>query len=208
MIHSIAPNHINNTTNPHQAIFKTFDILKIERVLNTRLWEKYMRRKQEVIDDILNFNKLNDISLSEEVTETQLVNEELLWHGSPAINSIIRKGFDERHASVGGMFGAGIYFAENSSKSNNYIYGINGGNGCSLHSDKSCYVCSRKILLCQVLLGKQLSNTSSVKHAHAPPGHHSLLGKPSKDGLMFAEHVIYRGEQAYPTFLITYKLVK
>ncbi len=39
--------------------------------------------------------------------------------------------------------GAGIYFAENSSKSNQYIYGIGGGNGCALHKDKSCYICSR-----------------------------------------------------------------
>ena len=114
---------------------------------------------------------------------------------------------------MSGMFGAGIYFAENSSKSNNYVYGLNGlnggqGNGCSSHNDKSCYICPRKMLLCEVVLGKQLVNTESVKHAHAPPGHHSLLGKPSKDGLMFAEHVIYRGEQAYPTFLISYKLVK
>ena len=39
--------------------------------------------------------------------------------------------------------GAGIYFAENSSKSNQYVYGIGGGNGCTLHKDKSCYICSR-----------------------------------------------------------------
>jgi len=39
--------------------------------------------------------------------------------------------------------GAGIYFAENSSKSNQYIYGIGGGNGCTLHKDKSCYICTR-----------------------------------------------------------------
>jgi hypothetical protein len=41
------------------------------------------------------------------------------------------------------LLGAGIYFAENSSKSNQYIYGIGGGNGCALHHDKSCYLCSR-----------------------------------------------------------------
>lgn len=30
--------------------------------------------------------------------------------------AIVQKGFDERHAYIGGMFGAGIYFAEHSSK--------------------------------------------------------------------------------------------
>jgi hypothetical protein len=31
----------------------------------------------------------------------------MLFHGSPFINSIAQKGFDERHAYIGGMFGAG-----------------------------------------------------------------------------------------------------
>ncbi len=37
----------------------------------------------------------------------------------------------------------GIYFAEHSSKSNQYIYGIGGGTGCPQHKDRSCYICSR-----------------------------------------------------------------
>jgi len=138
--------------------------------------------------------------------KSDVLNEELLWHGSPALHSIVKRGFDERHAFMGGMFGAGIYFAENSSKSNQYVYGINGGSGCQQHNDRSCYVCERQILLCQVALGRQFEQFNSMKVAHAPPGHHSLVGKPSADGLMFAEQVIYRGEQAYPTFLITYKI--
>lgn len=38
---------------------------------------------------------------------------------------------------------AGIYFAENSSKSNQYVYGIGGGTGCPVHKDRSCYICTR-----------------------------------------------------------------
>ena len=64
------------------------------------------------------------------------------------------KGFDERHAYIGGMFGAGIYFAENSSKSNQYVYGINGGTGCPMHKDRSCYICHRQMVFCRVTLGK------------------------------------------------------
>lgn len=67
----------------------------------------------------------------------------LFFSGSPFVNAIIHKGFDERHAYIGGMFGAGIYFAENSSKSNQYVYGIGGGTGCPLHKDRSCYICHR-----------------------------------------------------------------
>ena len=39
----------------------------------------------------------------------------------------------------------GIYFAENSSKSNQYVYGIGGGNGCPEHRDRSCYTCCRSV---------------------------------------------------------------
>ena len=31
----------------------------------------------------------------------------MLFHGSPVISAIVQKGFDERHAYIGGMFGAG-----------------------------------------------------------------------------------------------------
>ena len=33
----------------------------------------------------------------------------MLFHGSPFISAIVQKGFDERHAYIGGMFGAGNY---------------------------------------------------------------------------------------------------
>uniref|UniRef100_A0A7N8XED9 Poly [ADP-ribose] polymerase n=1 Tax=Mastacembelus armatus TaxID=205130 RepID=A0A7N8XED9_9TELE len=135
-------------------------------------------------------------------------NERMLFHGSPFVNAIIHKGFDERHAYIGGMFGAGIYFAENSSKSNQYVYGIGGGTGCPLHKDRSCYVCHRHLLFCRVTLGKSFLQFSAMKMAHSPPGHHSVTGRPSVNGLALAEYVIYRGEQAYPEYLITYQIVK
>ncbi len=150
------------------------------------------------------------------------------------------------------MFGAGIYFAENSSKSNQYVYGIGGGTGCPLHKDRSCYTCQRwddigaslsfkwlhvlqpnilsveccfvilqnleekliscflskrscslfalsapprHLLFCRVTLGKSFLQFSAMKMAHAPPGHHSVTGRPSVNGLALAEYVIYRGEQ-------------
>uniref|UniRef100_A0A672R8S9 Uncharacterized protein n=1 Tax=Sinocyclocheilus grahami TaxID=75366 RepID=A0A672R8S9_SINGR len=34
-----------------------------------------------------------------------------------------------------------------------------------------------------------------MKMAHSPPGHHSVTGQPSVNGLALAEYVIYRGEQ-------------
>lgn len=57
-------------------------------------------------------------------------------------------------------------------------------------------------------LGKSFLQYSAMKMAHAPPGHHSVIGRPSAGGLHFTEYVIYRGEQSYPEYLITYQIVK
>ena len=48
---------------------------------------------------------------------------------------------------------AGIYFAEHSSKSNQYVYGIGGGSGCPEHKDRSCYTCDRCVCVCMGWVG-------------------------------------------------------
>ena len=46
----------------------------------------------------------------------------------------------------------------------------------------------------------------NIPSLNALLGHHSVVGRPSVGGLAFAEYVVYRGEQAYPEFLITYQV--
>ncbi|MBN3284169.1 TNKS2 protein, partial [Polyodon spathula] len=173
------------------GVFNRYNIIKIQKVCNKKLWERYTHRRKEVSEE----SPIHS-------------NERMLFHGSPFVNAIIHKGFDERHAYIGGMFGAGIYFAENSSKSNQYVYGIGGGTGCPVHKDRSCYICQRHLLFCRVTLGKSFLQFSAMKMAHSPPGHHSVTGRPSVNGLALAEYVIYRGEQAYPEYIIAYQIIK
>ena len=49
-------------------------------------------------------------------------------------------------------------------------------------------------------LGKSFYQFSAVKMAHAPAGHHSVIGRPSSEGLSFAQYVVYRGEQVCLAF--------
>ncbi|CAG2101522.1 unnamed protein product [Medioppia subpectinata] len=162
------------------GVFNRYNIIKIQRLSNRKLWQRYCHRRKEILEENHDY-----------------ANERMLFHGSPFLNAITQKGFDERHAYIGGMFGAGIYFAENSSKSNQYVYGIGGGTGCPQHKDRSCYVCRRQLLLCRVALGKSFFQFSALKMAHSPPGHHSIIGRPSGGGLTYPEYVIYRGEQVF-----------
>ncbi|XP_045483729.1 poly [ADP-ribose] polymerase tankyrase [Harmonia axyridis] len=190
-------NEMQNSIGQHRdngqagGVFSKYRIVRIQKVQNKKLWERYVHRRQEVAEE-----------------NSEQANERMLFHGSPFINAIVQKGFDERHAYIGGMFGAGIYFAEHSSKSNQYVYGVLGSTGCPMHKDRSCYICHRNLLLCRVTLGKSFLQISAMKMAHAPPGHHSVAGRPSTGGLNFPEYVVYRGEQAYPEYFITYQIVK
>lgn len=183
------------------------------------MWDRYIHRCAEIAEDLSGGSSSSGVAIDNSTPTISLsstnpnaggvghYNERFLFHGSPFLHSIVTRGFDERHAYIGGMFGAGIYFAENSSKSNQYVYGIGGGTGCPNHRSRSCYVCPRQMLLCRVALGRSFIQFNAMKVAHAPPGHHSVVGLPSAGGLNFAEYVIYRGEQAYPEYRITYLLV-
>ena len=42
-----------------------------------------------------------------------------------------------------------------------------------------------------------MEQITSIRIAHAPPGHHSVIGRPSAGGLNHPEYVIYRGEQVH-----------
>ncbi|XP_076295146.1 tankyrase isoform X2 [Lasioglossum baleicum] len=192
------------------GIFSRYNIVRIQKVQNRKLWERYAHRRQEVAEEVGAAAPSSPGTTSRTTPGSTLpqANERMLFHGSPFINAIVQKGFDERHAYIGGMFGAGIYFAEHSSKSNQYVYGICGGTGCPAHKDRSCYICHRHLLLCRVTLGKSFLQFSAMKMAHAPPGHHSVMGRPSQGGLVFPEYVVYRGEQAYPEYLITYQIAR
>lgn len=63
----------------------------------------------------------------------------------------------------------------------------------------------RQLLFCRVTLGKSFLQFSAMKMAHSPPGHHSVTGRPSVNGLALAEYVIYRGEQVTHFYLFIFK---
>ena len=67
------------------------------------------------------------------------------------------------------------------------------------------------LLLCRVTLGKPVEQFSATRIAHAPPGHHSVIGRPSVGGLAYPEYVIYRGEQVslffYSFYIHTSRLI-
>jgi len=87
------------------------------------------------------------------------VNEFFLFHGTKneTIDKIIAEGFDERFAEEAGMYGPGIYFAENSSKANQYVSCPNCDGGAIKKGEKMECRCQGeieyRIILARVCLG-------------------------------------------------------
>ncbi|KAF4517028.1 hypothetical protein B566_EDAN013222 [Ephemera danica] len=151
--------------------FSSYQIIKIQHVKNRLLFRDYVNRRNVIARE----NGGNP-------------NEMQMFHGSSVAKDIAENGFDERYSRIS------IYFADHSSKSNQYAFGLNGG--CIRHNDNRCMQCERLMLLCRVTMGKVAEFTTAQKLlAHAPPGYHSVKGVPSPGILAYPEYIVYRGEQ-------------
>uniref|UniRef100_A0A1W2WD79 Poly [ADP-ribose] polymerase n=1 Tax=Ciona intestinalis TaxID=7719 RepID=A0A1W2WD79_CIOIN len=177
---------MQNTKREHRGnvggVFRSYNIKRIERVGNQSLLDKYNSFK----------------------THVRPPHEKMLFHGSNQVGEILSEGFDKQETNPNGMFGAGFYFTDVSSKANQYVFGRN---GCPRHGDTSCYRCERQLLLCRVIIGNSLKLTDGRKFDTAPHGYDSVTGVPSQGGLRHKEFVVYKQKQIYPEIVITYKLM-
>ncbi|KAF9797966.1 hypothetical protein SFRURICE_019309 [Spodoptera frugiperda] len=139
--YTIVEREMQGTVRAHRdhagGMFTHYNVVRIQKLVNGRLWERYQHRRREVLE------------------EAGAHNERMLFHGSPFINAIVQKGFDERHAYIG----------------------------------------QQNLPVAGVPWHRAFQLMSAMKMAHAPPGHHSVAGRPSQGGLCFPEYVVYRGEQ-------------
>lgn len=124
----------------------------------------------------------------------------LKFHGTgdEGIRNIPKGGFwdPEKHSKTG-MFGKGIYFSTNSSKSGQYVY-TKGTN---------------KLLICEVLLGNskvvQTSDNNLSLDTIRHEGYDSVYAPRDTKrlgGVMHDEFVIFDPDQALPRYIVYYTL--
>lgn len=138
------------------------------------------------------------ISSMEENFEATIGNIQELWHGTKDHNllSILKSGYviPKRGSSIavtGRMYGDGIYFSDQSTKSLNYASGYWGG-GAS----------QRKfMLLNDVAMGKEYTPDRGWNMKTLPKGYDSCFAKAGSSGVMNNEMIVYRTSQVNPTFL-------
>uniref|UniRef100_A0A8C9ZUD0 TCDD inducible poly(ADP-ribose) polymerase n=1 Tax=Sander lucioperca TaxID=283035 RepID=A0A8C9ZUD0_SANLU len=170
----------------HKTVSETkFRILKIQRVQNPFLWEKYKRKKEY---------------MSRRMSEMdRLLSERHLFHGTSAdvVEGICKHNFDPRvcgkHAT---MFGQGSYFARKAVYSHNF----------SKRSPKGVHC----MFLAKVLTGRFTVGNPSMRRP--PPIN---LRDPSSDLYDSCVdnwvdpqiYVIFNDDQSYPYFIIHYEEV-
>ncbi|XP_050416903.2 uncharacterized protein LOC126830553 [Patella vulgata] len=204
---------------------KDIQVIGIERIENFEIYRKYHDRRQEFFKEALkNRSSYKDIGslpgsrgpiLTTEKSHTALkhddlypeVNEHYVFHGTkPEVAKVVGvEGFDVRNSN-NGMLGHAIYFAEESTKSDQYADRKDRNDG------------DKKLLLCRVLFGDAMICDMRSKDCKKPPckdPQHQDTGCTLFHGFYdsviserkgkFREFAVYDSRMVYPEYVITYK---
>ena len=193
----------------HGEGYSGLQVRCVRRVEHVDLWAAYQLQRAQLqargsVDSVTPISM--DGSLSSEVLLSE-VNEVHVFHGTQKayITTIAAQGMDER-VCTWGLYGAGLYFAENSSKADEYMVPDEEGN---------CY-----LLVCRVLLGKVCHRTSPLegqkRTVRRPPciqGHVDCKIHDMADSVV-AEHkanprefVLFDRSRVYPEYVVTVRRV-
>ncbi|NXK68149.1 PARPT polymerase, partial [Sylvietta virens] len=170
----------------HKTVPETkYKILKILRVQNQFLWEKYKRKKEHMC------RKMSGLD--------RMMNERHLFHGTSqdVVDGICKHNFDPRvcgkHAT---MFGQGSYFARKASYSHNF----------SKRSPRGVHF----MFLAKVLTGRYTVGNHTMRRP--PPVEPGSVTSDLYDSCVdnYFEpqiFVIFNDDQSYPYFIIQYEEV-
>lgn len=146
----------------------------------------------------------------------------MLFHGLNAgvLETIAESGFDERVSSLEGMFGCGVYFAENASKSDLYCHTAACAQVGALYQGKrskcTCWKdmdVERSMLVARVTMGNpwvRYESTDKVNPLRrAPEPYDSVLGESKAHSrrakLKYREMIVYDRRQCYAEYILWYK---
>jgi len=191
-------------------------IVSVQRIENESLWRMYQTRREILLKEVSKHSgavkgqlsavtpKQPDIGSRDHLSSD--INEHFLFHGTDerVARVIAEFGFDERRASLGGLYGAGTYFASNSCKSLQYS---------KIDNASGCFV----MLVCRVCMGWPYRTRAQHGQQRIPPDNSATPGRPfdsifAETGVANSgsqkhnEYVIFDRSQAYPEYLVHMKL--
>eukprot|EP00802_Teleaulax_amphioxeia_P001877 Tamp_01879.p1 GENE.Tamp_01879~~Tamp_01879.p1 ORF type:complete len:1262 (+),score=324.47 Tamp_01879:258-3788(+) len=197
------------------AVTSRAEVMSIERIENECLWQMYQTRRGILKKTLAARNcpvprlssKIGwqpDIPSAKDLSAD--VNEFYLFHGTSSATAgiIAEHGFDERVANLGGLYGAGSYFAINACKSHQYRRSAPGSR-------------AHVMLVCRVTMGIPFYTSTQHTHARRAPDNPATAGRPfdsifAEGGIanggsqQHNEYVVFDGSQVYPEYVVHYRV--
>lgn len=142
-----------------------------------------------------------EVHIANDKIERGIGNLQELWHGTKAHNilSILRTGMkivpSGASHTTGRMYGDGLYFSDQSSKSFQYVLGTAPGQAYG-------GTARNFMLLCEVAMGRAYTPSGTTRHI--PAGYNSCYAKAGRSGVRNNEHVVYKETQARIKYLVEF----
>eukprot|EP00440_Ansanella_granifera_P067812 gb/GFBE01073565.1/.p1 GENE.gb/GFBE01073565.1/~~gb/GFBE01073565.1/.p1 ORF type:complete len:511 (+),score=76.88 gb/GFBE01073565.1/:1-1533(+) len=193
-------------------------VVSVIPIVNRGLWASYQHVKQDIRRRHMESGILTALLRPDGqegfmhtfpwIRLDQALNERLVFHGTSRENlqSIAVHGFEPRLSKEGGLYGEGVYFAEQSCKSVQY----------SKPDAKGV----RYMLVARAVFGVVYPAQAPMRRQKLPPllnADNEILGRYDSvlaeagvqngrpGGQQHREFILFKGEQAFPEFVIAYK---
>jgi len=195
-----------------------FEVVAVQRNENPKLWVPYYRLRHQLTKRVegceVHTCKTNlgddgaDNAILARANLCAEANEFYLFHGTKpsAVKAICDDDFELRMAggNAGTLYGPGLYFAESSSKSDEYADDDKEGIFAGLYA----------MILCRVTCGNmhytdevRPNVQSLVDSCIRDKTHQSILGDREKCRGTYREFIVFDKDQAYPEYVIIYRRV-
>jgi hypothetical protein len=192
-------------------------VVMVQQNCNPELWAKYCRSRNKTLSAMLPHQtvtcKTGD-AMQTNIAAFQAMfgtletdaNEFLLFHGSKpsAVEHICKSNFNVQLAgsNVGSLYGPGLYFSENSSKSDEYAADGKTGIYAGLYA----------MLLCRVTCGRILytdkadpDKAALTRQCRDEKKYDCILGDREKAKGTYREFVLFDNAQVYPECVVLYR---
>lgn len=212
----------DQVTRDRKASLGKFEVVQVVRNENAKLWRDYFRARERVFQQCMQLGdrfcsqkvktgpdaagaELEECLGQEVLALLDDANEFYLFHGTKpsSATAICETNFCTKRAgsAVGTLYGPGLYFAECSSKSDEYAKDDDAGPYQGLYA----------MLLCRVTCGN-CRYTDAVRPSVAKllqdletGEYHSVLGDREKARGTYREFVCFEADLAYPEYIIIYR---
>jgi hypothetical protein len=200
----------------------SLQVMSVQRVEDRKMWAAYQQAKKEIRKkrggDCMSIESLDgDLETGHVSTDLFMadlaggpghmegdLNEHYFFHGtSPeGAHGISESGFMINLAgtNAGTMFGKGAYFAEKSSKADEYA-----------STNPGIYQGIYSMLVCRVVCGDMYRVTRSdipaIEKAMKSGAYDSVLGDREASVGTYREFVVFRERQIYPEYVVLYRRV-